>query len=120
MFNLQHFLRGREGTELISFKQVRFQKSDGYSKFTPFNMTYPVNNDDDKKNHDNNNELYTYSIVGSYIKYSTIYFIMYFMVMNLGHRQWLYKLYYLIQRRQLDSQAGLCEFVELCTSDTHD
>jgi len=83
-------------------------------------MTYPVNNDDDKKNHDNNNELYTYSIVGSYIKYSTIYFIMYFMVMNLGHRQWLYKLYYLIQRRQLDSQAGLCEFVELCTSETHD
>jgi hypothetical protein len=86
-------------------------------------MIYHVNNyydDDEKYNHDNNNEQYTYSIVGQYFKYSMIYCIMYFLVMDLGQRQWLYKPYYLIQRRQLDSQAGLFAFVELCTSDTHD
>jgi hypothetical protein len=63
MFKFQHFVHGREGTKLISFKEVRFQKSVRLSKFTPFNMTYPVNDDDDEKNnHDNNNEQYTYSI----------------------------------------------------------
>ena len=36
--------------------------------------------------------------------------------MDLGHRQWLYKLYNHIQRRQMDSQAGLYAFLELCTS----
>jgi hypothetical protein len=82
-------------------------------------MICPVNNDDDEKNnHDNKNKQYTYSIVGPYFKYSMVYFIMYLLVMGLGHR--LYKPYYLIQRRQLDSQAGLFAFVELCTSDTLD
>ena len=84
-------------------------------------MKCPVNNDDDENNdHDNNNEQYTYSIVGPYFKYSMLYFIMYFLVMDLGHRQWLYKPYYFIQRRKIDSQAGLFPFVEHCISDIHD
>jgi len=58
--------------------------------------------------------------VGPYFKYRMIHFIMYFLIMDLGHRQWLYKPYYLIERRQLDSQEGLFAFVELCTSDIHD
>jgi hypothetical protein len=83
-------------------------------------MIYPVNDDDDKNNHDNNNEQYTYSIVGPYFKYSMVYFIMYLLVMDVGQRQWLYKPYYPIQRRQLDSQAGLFGFAELRTSGTLD
>ena len=71
-FNLQHFLNGTEGTELIFLTQVRFQKSVRQSKFTPFHMKYPVNDDDDddeKSNHDNNNnEQYTYSIVSPHFK----------------------------------------------------
>lgn len=88
-------------------------------------MKYPVNNDDDdgdeKNNHDNNNnEQYTYSIVGPHFKSSMLYFIIKYLVMDLGHRQWLYKLYNHIQRRQLDSQASLYAFLEICTSDSHD
>jgi len=88
-------------------------------------MKYPVNDDngddDEKNNHDNNNnEQYTYSIVCPHFKNSMLYFIIQCLVMDLGHRQWLYKLCNQIQRRQPDSQAGLYAFLELCTSDSHD
>jgi len=78
MFNLQHFLHGRDSTELNFFTQIRFQKAVGKYKFTPSDMKCCVNNDDDddeKNNHENNNEQYTYSIVGSYFQNSTLYFI---------------------------------------------
>jgi hypothetical protein len=72
MFNLKHFLYGREGTGLLRSKQIKFQKSVHKSKFTPVDMKHLVNDDYNNNNHDyhhhNNNEQYTYSIAGPYLK----------------------------------------------------